>query len=358
MINTTTSGFLIILYFFFLAATLLVCHIKKYFKLDHRSLFHQKLFWLSITIPFVSFIYFGLFSWIGHKPDLSAEGFEIFYNISKVPLFFLAASVPLASIVNNVHRTIQTEKQINEAEKKNLSDSYFTHFKHTLDLFKSIESNEIHYQKAGKPFTLQLNNPVRLYNLVFTESSYITGSNFTINKEFTNNLINEWKIINNSIGKLSALYEKGSRGKRGFVVRLFINICRIESSYEKICRILLIQDNFGQLPRTKIEFQTSTYYGIFHDDSYLKSAILALDKVCSKIFDVISISSGNNSTAYPSKFLERKVAISFAGYGPTYMGRLFYSDTPQLILEERRQSGGIFSKRILKITKNNDKKPS
>lgn len=136
---------------------------------------------------------------VGAFPDLSGNGFEVFYNISKVPLLFLATSVPLASIVNNLHRTIQTEKQINEAEKKNLSDSYYTHLKHTLDLIEKIDYKEID-QGFGMPlrrFKLTINNPLSLYKTIFRKSSHFNGAIYNADEFFLNTIKLEWKKSTN-----------------------------------------------------------------------------------------------------------------------------------------------------------------
>ncbi|HBM8578365.1 TPA: hypothetical protein L0V48_004559, partial [Escherichia coli] len=113
---------------------------KKWYILDKRNLFQQKLFWISIAVPLLSFIYFGAFAWFGKIPVLSAHGYARFYEISKFPLLILASSVPLASIVNNIHRTIQTEAQINSSEIKNAIDRHFAHEKNFVDKIKEISS--------------------------------------------------------------------------------------------------------------------------------------------------------------------------------------------------------------------------
>ncbi|MBN3121960.1 hypothetical protein [Pectobacterium brasiliense] len=111
---------------------------KKWYILDKRNLFHQKLFWLSVGVPTISFIYFGIFAWWGKTPVLSAHGYARFYDISKFPLLLLASSVPLASIVNNIHRTIQTEAQIETSETKNAIDRHLAHEKNFIEKAKEI----------------------------------------------------------------------------------------------------------------------------------------------------------------------------------------------------------------------------
>ncbi|EJH1681437.1 hypothetical protein NCT36_004343, partial [Escherichia coli] len=117
----------------------------RLYVLDHRSLFQQPLFWAAIGVPLFTSLYFGSFVWIDkiHSFSLTSHGYERFLDISKLPLLILASAVPLVSIVNNLHRTKQTEKQISEAERKNRVDLYYNHMKFHLDLYKKIEGKRI-----------------------------------------------------------------------------------------------------------------------------------------------------------------------------------------------------------------------
>lgn len=334
-----TSTLFIILHIAIIILFLLFSHYKGWLRLDHRSLFQQKLFWFSIALPIFSFFYYGTFSWWGHYPNLSASGFEIFYAISKVPLLFLAASVPLASIVNNIHRTIQTEKQINEAERKNLADSYYNHFKHTLDLLKNIESKELSLRSGGEKFTLKINNPVSLYSEIYTDSSYTNGSSYKINENFKRSLELYWERINKSLGKLSVVMSKNTDTHsvyKSYI--LFINIYRIEFSFEMICRLLSLE-NFEQTSRPKYTAGLLEYNGLFHDAACLKMAIEELNKICLKIYDVITANSPDKILLHPSYFLKRRTYITFYGYTPVKDGRQFYSSTVHLQCNKRRQSG-------------------
>ena len=87
-----------------------------WFELNDNNLFKQPLFIASILLPFQYFILFGCWVWRDHSLQLTTDGFANFLNISKLPLLLLASSVPLASIVNNIHRTIQTASQIQSAK--------------------------------------------------------------------------------------------------------------------------------------------------------------------------------------------------------------------------------------------------
>ncbi|RWT91174.1 hypothetical protein DN590_19380, partial [Citrobacter freundii] len=143
----TISEIGILFYFAILFITLYFFYDNKWYRLTEKSLLEQKLFWLSIGLPLFSFFYFGIFSWWGKTPVLSAHGYARFYEISKFPLMLLASSVPLGAIVNNIHRTIQTETQLLRTENqielvkiKNKSDSFYAHQKSYAEIFKTVPS--------------------------------------------------------------------------------------------------------------------------------------------------------------------------------------------------------------------------
>lgn len=141
--NFLTNQTWITIYIIALSSFFFISLWKKWYILDKRNLFQQKLFWISIGLPFISFIYFGLFAWWGKTPVLSAHGYARFYEITKFPLLLLASSVPLASIVNNIHRTIQTEAQISSAETKNAIDRHLAHEKNFVEKAKEVLSYDI-----------------------------------------------------------------------------------------------------------------------------------------------------------------------------------------------------------------------
>jgi len=180
---------------------------RNWLILNHESLFKQNLFWLAIAVPFVTFISFGAWVWWGKTPILSAHGFERFLIISKLPLLFLAASVPLTSIVNNIHRTIQTEKQIIEAEKKNKLDSYYSHIKFYTDYFKSLPERKICKNIQGKEYekTLKISYPTQLYKELYPKSNPNNGVEYTTNRAHTALILQLWGEINSHFKKLGEI---------------------------------------------------------------------------------------------------------------------------------------------------------
>lgn len=290
---------------------MIYCYKRGWLRLDHQNLFQQKLFWISIFIPLTSFLLYGVWSWQGHTPDLSASGFETFYNISKFPLLLLASSVPLASIVNNIHRTIQTEKQIKESEKKNLSDSYYTHFKNTLDLFKNIQSKELSFGNEGEEFLLSINNPVRLYNNLYKNSSYDNGVNYKACEEFKKTIKDEWDNINLALGNLWPLMVRNANNVQiRDLYKTLINLYRLESSFEKLCKIL----SLGSLtlePRPIFRTSRGSYVGLFYSDKALSSGVKELDKICLKIFDIAMSDEDNIGVVSNSSFLNQNIYLNY-----------------------------------------------
>ncbi|EFD0582961.1 hypothetical protein ACNJ6L_004325 [Escherichia coli] len=201
--------------FFYITAIIvliIIAIVNKWYVLDKRNLFRQKLFWISVLTPLLSFIYFGVFAWWGKEPVLSAHGYSRFYEISKFPLLLLASAVPLASIVNNIHRTIQTETQINAAEKKNAVDRYLAHEKNFIEKTKEIFAHKLQSARdadgnlkkfTGKPnvvlFTtdeIRISNPYLLYTKIYNKSTIETTSDFTANPDFLAQLKDYLNIIN------------------------------------------------------------------------------------------------------------------------------------------------------------------
>ncbi|HDL7928177.1 TPA: hypothetical protein PXP82_003124, partial [Yersinia enterocolitica] len=141
--NSISSCAYIIIYMSLLLLFIFIIFRKKWHKLTADALYKQPLFWLSIIVPILSFVYFGSFSWIGHLPQLDYDGYSNFIKISSLPLAFLALTVPFTAIINNVHRTIQTEEQIRVTTQKNITDSFYSHQKHIIEALLSLPEHKV-----------------------------------------------------------------------------------------------------------------------------------------------------------------------------------------------------------------------
>lgn len=168
-------------------------HKNGAFSMNAAPLAEQPLFKAAILIPLISFFTFGLISWADHLPQLDAEGLNNFINISKLPLAFLSLAVPFGVIVNNVHRTIQTNAQIKEAQTKNKNDLYYSHQKNTIEHIEKIQKYDLPVEKElnedgttgdSEDYIFEIKRPLSLYRKIFTK---ISKDNFCldIDKEFT-----------------------------------------------------------------------------------------------------------------------------------------------------------------------------
>ncbi len=131
------------------------------FNMNAEPLTHQPLFKAALIIPIISFLLLGVIVWKGHSIQIDADGFNNFLTISKLPLAILSLSIPFGVIVNNIHRTIQTDTQIKEAQKKNTIDGFYSHRKNTMEIIQSIEFTYTYYLAFKKP--LEFRNSYSCY---------------------------------------------------------------------------------------------------------------------------------------------------------------------------------------------------
>ncbi|HGN1884953.1 hypothetical protein [Proteus mirabilis] len=168
----------LILYGVVLSLVIIVYYFKDWFKLTHNSLSSQKLFWGAILIPFISFLYFGFFSWVGHSVDLSSEGLNRFIMISKLPLGLLSLSIPFVAIITSLHRSIQTAAQISSAntqidlaKKKNTLDELFSREKNFVEkctyIEKQVGSISIKLKDSITTFQFNISAPHILFHKIY-----------------------------------------------------------------------------------------------------------------------------------------------------------------------------------------------
>ncbi|EMB3080660.1 hypothetical protein EX227_03440 [Providencia rettgeri] len=155
------------------------------FEIKSDSLDKQYLFWLGIIVPIGIFFYLEYFVFLSNEINFDSAGFSIFFDESKLPLGVLALSPIFGVIVSNIHRTIQTEKQISVSEQKNISDSFYAHHKFIIDEFKSISEK---YGDIDKGLVLTVSSPNALYKKIYKNSNISNGANDRISNEFLHSL--------------------------------------------------------------------------------------------------------------------------------------------------------------------------
>ncbi|MBP1010334.1 hypothetical protein [Serratia fonticola] len=144
----------------------------KFLQLDDRKLSEQWLFRLSILIPLVISIMLCIPLWLKTEWDLSAQGYDVFLNLYKLPIGVLSLSIPFVAIVAHIHRTIQTSEQINTTRRKNAADSFFSHHKFMIEAINKISEKDITILHNYK---YKIDDPYHLYANFFKNSSYENG---------------------------------------------------------------------------------------------------------------------------------------------------------------------------------------
>lgn len=308
---------------------LFIIYIFRWFELSHKNLFNQPLFLISIFIPLYLFLSIGFWSWKGHSINFTADGFNNFLTISKLPLLFLAAAVPLTSIVNNIHRTIQTEKQISEAERKNLSDVYYTHFKHTLELLKSITSEKFTVSYRDQHLQFSFHNPISLYHTTYPNNSPSEPLEYIPGTELLQEITRNWVNIQDSLITVSNI-AKGleKRRKHAFYIPLaLINLYIIEDAAEKIIRKLKLSSlYFSKRPAFK---HINWYYrGLTGSANELNTMLEQLNFVCNRFIDIIA--------PFDEKLkgiivMDLKFELHFSDIG--YMPSSHYPDASEVLMQ-------------------------
>lgn len=167
------SGFLIFLIIsLFLGVFFSLLYTDK-LKLNDESLDKQLLFWFAILSPIVLFLIVGGFIWKNYIPDLSEEGISKFAEISSFPLAILALSPIFGVIVSNIHKSIQTEKQILVSENKNRSDSFYAHYKFITE---ELERIEFRIEFPDGEMVLKNVSTRYLYNRFFRNANHKNGA--------------------------------------------------------------------------------------------------------------------------------------------------------------------------------------
>ncbi|HGK8533074.1 TPA: hypothetical protein ACJ7RJ_003493, partial [Yersinia enterocolitica] len=143
------------------------------FKLDHDRLSKQWPFWISIFFPLIISILLSIPLWIDTTLDISANGYNKFLSIYRLPIGVLSLSIPLVAIVAHIHRTIQTAEQIKSARDKNVADGFFSHHKFMIEAFSKIPEKTAREPKVQ--YQCKIEEPYDIYNLFFEGSSYNNG---------------------------------------------------------------------------------------------------------------------------------------------------------------------------------------
>ncbi|WP_272657041.1 MULTISPECIES: hypothetical protein [unclassified Providencia] len=220
----------------------------KYFreqaKITPDSLDKQNLFLIAIFAPIVYFFLLGYVAWDGTEIDRSWNGFNKFLEISKLPLGILALSPIFGVFVSNVHRTIQTAKQISTAERqiavaevKNISDSFYSHNKYIIDEFSSLS-----FRVKILNEDVNIKSPNKLYKKVFKKSSIKKGMNDEVD-------VNYLSVTGDNLGLLKSSIKNimKSINENEFIFNDKLNseLIKLMSEIRKIIGIIVRQNELN-----------------------------------------------------------------------------------------------------------------
>ena len=208
-----------------------LCYLFKIdaFNMNAEPLTHQPLFKAALIIPIVSFLLLGGIVWQGHSVQIDADGFNNFLTISKLPLAVLSLSIPFGVIVNNIHRTIQTDKQIKEAQKKNTMDGFYSHRKHTMEIIQNLELTHTYFLRNKEK--LEFRNSYSFYKVLYPFANEST-LNFTPSVSFITKSEALWIQMANLIKK----------PEWTGVLHYYNHLAKIEECLRKIHRQYIFKD--------------------------------------------------------------------------------------------------------------------
>ena len=154
-------------------------------KLNHENLFKQKLLIFTIQITSFYVLAFGILSWLGASPSLGYEAFNNFIIRSKLPLGILSISAAIILLISRAHATVQTERQINELERKNNVELFYKHreeFRQQLNKlleayikshkvkFLDTETSEVSYQFYKKIYNSSESTGIGQLNIEYIDN--------------------------------------------------------------------------------------------------------------------------------------------------------------------------------------------
>ncbi|MDX6734447.1 hypothetical protein SI516_01970 [Yersinia kristensenii] len=279
-----------------------IFYYSKWFELNDRNLFSQPLFICSILLPFYFFLLFGCWAWKNHCLDLTSDGFTNFLNISKLPLVILASSVPLASIINNIHRTIQTESQIQASSVKNKADAYYSHLKLFIETISSYPTLVLEYiptqtdrtrhvaaevishayievKDTLNTYEVKVIFPHKLYNDLFN-SSQESGAEYKPSIEFTNKITSAWDNLDKEVLNIK-------KGDLKSEVKSLISIDLMIINLMSLLKINPIRRKYSYIFNYKNNYVFNTTY---FSEPEIKAVVHWLYKTTSDIYDL----TGNN----------------------------------------------------------------
>lgn len=273
-------------------------------KLDERQLSKQFLFWLSILIPLLISLLLSIPLWLQTKIDLSANGYDNFLRIFKLPIGVLSLSIPLVAIVAHIHRTIQTAKQIELTNQKNTTDRFFSHNKHIVDALSSIKDDDIKVNEIT--ITPKITHPFSLYRKIFPSSSYSNGIEIDSQYSFIDSIVSTIDEIESLIADAN-LISAGTERSSTPTVAFAMNFGKLWMKMNELCSLIefstsAIQSTNGYMTLVK---ESSTNVKIvmpFHTEQEFKDMLNSSLYLSTKLIEVIGPTEDFDIINYDSIF--------------------------------------------------------
>ncbi|EMJ7519403.1 hypothetical protein RGL88_000903 [Providencia rettgeri] len=149
--------------------------LKRLVNLNEESLAKQPIFWIGIIIPFIAAFWLEYQIILLNPELLSFDRLEDFFKASSSSLYISALIPTLGVIISNIHKSIQTEKQIYQSEIKGRIDSFNAHYKFITDRIDEIQENDIGYAEKNSLFIKS--NLIIVYRAAFPNSTLENGYN-------------------------------------------------------------------------------------------------------------------------------------------------------------------------------------
>ncbi|MDY4326471.1 hypothetical protein SOV88_19620 [Pectobacterium brasiliense] len=216
----------------------------KFLELNEKRLSQQWVFRLAIAIPFTISFFLCIPLWFETTFDFSSTGYAKFLSMFSLPIGVLSLSIPLVAIVAHIHRTIQTEVQIQESRGKNIPDSFFSHHKYFMEAFSkippfSIKINTSPNRKVIDEYKSEIKSPIKLYYSLFKNSSYTNGINNISFLEEINKIKEKIKEINTNLDKeiieLKSIHEIKNIANEIKKIKYRYRMCRKKHANRSIC---------------------------------------------------------------------------------------------------------------------------
>ncbi|MEX9886308.1 hypothetical protein [Providencia rettgeri] len=164
--------------------------LKRLVNLNEDNLAKQPIFWIGTILPLI------VSGWIEYhvillNPDLlSFEKLDDFFKASSSAIYISALTPTLGILISNIHKSIQTEKQIEQSEIKGKIDSFNAHYKFITDRIIEIKERKLSHEENIEDYNLffTLNLSV-VYRKAFPKSTLKNGYNGDlVSKKYIRNL--------------------------------------------------------------------------------------------------------------------------------------------------------------------------